>query len=367
MAPYLILGVVVTFLAAISHRVSQKYSVKALPQRREHAVAPAQRWTFFDLIAVTALIAFSGLRHDVGTDYPVYELVFNKLDASDWSASLADSTQEVGYTLLMLLTKQATDDAQAIFWIAAILTVVPVYIAIKRLTLDPGFAVALYFAFEYAPSFNAVRQYMAAAILFLAWTYLGKKNIVFWVLALVAVSFHMTALMAVVVLVFARRLNPSLRTATVFLLGAVLVAGIMNQVPALGALLEGVNPRYADYLDSGHTGIGAYLQVLAYGALLVYALNVGRRNTPLTDTDRQLGVFILAGIALMIVGTQAIVMFRLASYFTIFIVLLVPNRISRTRDRIVSTFLILAAVAGYFIMDIANYGEVVPYETYVAF
>src|SRR5699024_1848818 len=204
-------------------------------------------------------------------------------------------------------------------------------------------------------------------ILFLAWTYFGKRNVVFWALAVVAISFHMTALMAVVVLVFARRLSPSLRTAAAFLLGGVLVAGIMNQIPALGAILEGINPRYADYLDSGHTGIGAYLQILAYGALLVYALNVGRRHSPLTALDRQLGVYILAGIALMIVGTQAIVMFRLASYFTIFIVLLVPNRISRTRDRTASTFLILAAVTGYFIMDIANYGEVVPYETYVAF
>src|SRR5699024_5644387 len=287
-----------------------KYSVKTYPQHLGHAVAPAQRWTLFDLVAVAALIAFSGLRHDVGTDYPVYELVFNKLDASDWSASLADSTQEIGYTLLMLVTKQATDDAQAIFWIAAILTVVPVYVAIKRLTLNPGFAVALYVAFEYASSFNALRQCMAAAILFLAWTYFGKRNVVFWALAVVAISFHMTALMAVVVLVFARRLSPSLRTAAAFLLGGVLFAGIMNQIPALGAILEWINPRYVDYLDSGHTGIGAYLQILAYGALLVYALNVGRRNSPLTDMDRQLGVYILAGIALMIVGTQAIVMFR---------------------------------------------------------
>lgn len=331
----------------------------------EEIARAARRWTVFDVAAVTVLIAFSGLRYDVGTDYPTYELVFNSMNPDDWASDFAESTQEVGYTLLMLVIKSFTEDPKALFWVAAVLTVLPVYLGIKRLSMEPGFAVALFIAFEYTSSFNALRQYIAIALLFLAWTYLGKRNVVFWVLALIALSFHMTAILAIVVMLVVRRWRPTVQTTLFFLGGALVAAAGVRAAPFLVSFLEVLNPRYGDYLESGQTGIGSYLSIVAYLAMLVLVVFVGSRRAPLTRLDSQLAVLVLAGVALMIVGTQAIVLSRLSGYFGIFVIVLVPNRIGKMQDRTLITLLVLLAAAAYYALGIQNYGEVIPYRTYL--
>ncbi|MGO1977056.1 EpsG family protein [Brachybacterium tyrofermentans] len=389
MTPYFLLAAVVTLLAALSFRVALSYSrpsfamagtgralgiTGALPAddispeasgSPALAVRAARTWTIFDLLAVAALVAFSGLRYQVGTDYPTYELVFDSMNGSDWGRAFEHTTQEYGYTVMMLLIKQFTEDPKALFWVAAVLTVVPVYLGIKRMSTDPGFSVALFVAFEYAASFNALRQCIAGALLFLGWTYLGKMNAVFWVLAVLALSFHLTAILAVVVLLIVRRWRPTLRATVLFLAGAVVAAAAVRVAPALMSFLDVLNPRYGDYLESGQTGIGSYLQIAAYAGMLLLAVNLGRRRVPLTPVESQMAVYLLAAIALMIVGTQAIVLSRLAGYFTTFAIVLLPNRIARMEDRKVVTVLFLIAAGAYFAMDIMNYGEVVPYRTYL--
>lgn len=389
MTPYFLLATAVTLLAALSYRVALRHSSLSLagagigrlpgphlgashrrdtpeaPDAAESGIRAARQWTIFDVLAVTALIGFSGFRYQVGTDYPTYELVFNSMNSSDWGGAFADSTQEVGYTTLMLVIKQFTEDPKALFWVAAVLTVIPVYLGIKRVSVDPGFSVALFVALEYAASFNALRQYIAGSLIFLAWTYLGKRNVVFWVLAVLALSFHMTAILAVVVLLLVRHWKPTLHTTALVMACAVVGAAAVRVAPSLLPFLDALNPRYADYLESGQTGIGSYLQIVAYTAMLLLAVTLGSRRAPLTRTDSQLSVYLLVAIALMIVGTQAIVLTRLAGYFATFAIVLVPNRIARMEDRAVVTLLVLLAVGGYFAMDIMNYGEVIPYRTYL--
>lgn len=386
MTPYFVLATVVTMLAMLSYRVALRHSsgslvgagvgrapgaAHAAPAPRASLEAPddaghaAQRWTIFDLLGVAALIAFSGLRYQVGTDYPNYELVFNSISGSDWGSAFEESTQEAGYTLMMLVIKQFTDDPRALFWVAAVLTIVPMYLGIKRVSVDPGFSVALFVALEYAASFNALRQYIAGSLLFLAWTYLGRRNAVFWVLAIVALSFHTTAILAVAVLLLVRHWRPTLLTTVLFMAGAFAVAAAVRVAPGLLSFLDALNPRYADYLESGQTGVGSYLQIVAYTAMLVLAVCVGSRRAPLTRTESQLAVYLLAAIALMIVGTQAIVLTRLAGYFATFAIVLIPNRIAKMEDRTAITLLVLLAVGAYFAMDIMNYGEVIPYRTYL--
>ena len=67
----------------------------------------------------------------------------------------------------------------------------------------------------------------------------------------------------------------------------------------------------------------------------------------------------------MIVGTQAIVLSRLSGYFGIFAILLVPNRIAKMQDRTLITLLVLLAAVAYYALGVQNYGEVIPYRTYL--
>jgi len=367
MAPYLAVAVVVSTLAALSEALQNHFGHvrQAVPKDCSRPRGPT--WTFFDLLAVAALIIFSGLRHNVGTDYWLYAFLFERLDTSDWSAELAASSQEVGFTTLMLVVKSMTDAPQAIFLVVAVLTVIPTYLAIKRQSLSPALAVALYLLMAYyATSFNAVRQSLAAALLLLGWTYLGERNKRFVLLVLLAGSIHLTALMAAVVLVVARKWTPTFRTAVLILAAAATMGVALDRVPLVADWLSAVNPRYGDYLDSGLTGLGAYLQIAANLALLVFALQVGDRRKEMSPRDRQMAVYALIGVAVMFLGTQSVVIFRMAAYFSIFLVLLVPNRIAGAKDRVLGAALVLTGAATYYVMHLTHYGDVIPYRTYLS-
>lgn len=360
MIPYLALAGTVVVFAALGHALNRRFDIVA---RNASQVASFRNWTFYDLLAAGGLVAFSGLRYYVGTDYPVYALVYERL-GDNWAIEIAEASQEVGFVALMLGTKALTDDPQAIFWVVAFFTVVPVYATIKRKSLNPGLAIAMYVALAYAPSFNAMRQYLAGAIVILAWSYLGSQNRRFVVLATVAISIHLTAAIAVIIIVVARRWRPSPASVALVMLGALALAAVIDQIPGLAQVLAEVNPRYGNYLYSGNTGIGAYLQITAYLALLVFSFIISRHRSPLSIEQKQLAAYILIGVAFMIVGTQAVVLFRLGSYLTIFAVILVPNRVAVARDRVLVSAMLLLALTAYFVLHIANYGDVVPYRTY---
>ena len=299
MTPYFLLAAVVTLLAALSFRVALSYSrpsfamagtgralgiTGALPAddispeasgSPALAVRAARTWTILRSPRrrrARRLLRVPAIRW--GRTIRPTRTVLDSMNGSDWGRAFEHTTQEYGYTVMMLLIKQFTEDPKALFWVAAVLTVVPVYLGIKRMSTDPGFSVALFVAFEYAASFNALRQCIAGALLFLGWTYLGKMNAVFWVLAVLALSFHLTAILAVVVLLIVRRWRPTLRATVLFLAGAVVAAAAVRVAPALMSFLDVLNPRYGDYLESGQTGIGSYLQIAAYAGMLLLAVNL---------------------------------------------------------------------------------------------
>src|SRR5690606_27216665 len=98
-------------------------------------------WTFFDLVAVAALVVFSAVRVGIGTDYREYTLIYNRVDTGDWLREIATAPQEVGFTLLMLVLKSVDPTPTTFFWVTSALTVVPVFAAIKQVSSRPVLAV----------------------------------------------------------------------------------------------------------------------------------------------------------------------------------------------------------------------------------
>ena len=94
---------------------------------------------------------------------------------------------EVGYTTLSIAVRSLTDFPYAIFWATSILTVIPMYIAIKRSSLDLPFSVAIYMLLAfYVSPFNLVRQGIAIALIFLAHTFFEKNRVLYFVLSALA-------------------------------------------------------------------------------------------------------------------------------------------------------------------------------------
>ncbi|MGN7158180.1 EpsG family protein [Dietzia cercidiphylli] len=363
--PYLLLAVVVTVLALLGDTVYKHYLARWRPGETP---AKPQIWRSpFDLVAAVALIGFAAIRYNVGTDYERYARSFSLLDTSDWRSAIENSDREAGYTVLMLAVKTFTDSPQALFWVAATLTVLPIYAVLKRYSAIPALSVFLYVCLAYAPSFNLLRQSIAAALIFLAWTYLGRRNWLFVTLTVLAGAMHVSAIFAAVAIFMTRRWKLSARTIVTIIIVALIGAATIGQAEVANQLLTAFNPRYEGYLQSGQTGLGAYLQIGAYVVLLVLTTVVGRKSSPLSDEDRQHIIFVVIGIAIMMVGTQALHTFRFSGYFLLFILLLVPNRIGKSKDKLLLGFLAVAGGGLYYIAYLLNYSDLIPYQTYLSF
>lgn len=318
----------------------------------------------FDLIAAASLVAFSAMRFEVGTDYRTYLVIYTNLDTANFIDSISTSPQDFGYTAFLLATKSITPFSYAGFWASAAFTVFPIYGALKRNSQIPSLSIVLFICLAYSTAFNGVRQSMAAALLFWAWTCFRKRLLVFILISVLAGSIHATALAAAVILLCTSRLKLTKRTTIAIGAVAALGAITVDNLNILKPILDQINPRYGEYLSSGGTGIGSYMLISAYAAILLYSMLFSARIWPLRNKDHQYAVPLAIGIGIMIIGTQAVVLFRVSEYFTLFALLLLPNRISTSRGQFSTYAVTISGAVGFYIMHLLFYGDVLPYDTY---
>jgi hypothetical protein len=361
MLAYFAVATAAITLAAVSSLVVRKYGSRRIldGQARPRRLL----WTPFDFAAVAVLVAFSALRFEVGTDFPMYARMFAALDpAAEWGAQIATSSQEVGYTTLSLLVRSVVADPLALLWVTAVITVVPVYAVIKKKSTNVALAVALYvlLAFYVAP-FNLIRQGIAVSLTFWAYSFLGRKGgwVIFAALALLASTFHVSALIAAILMIVARLWRPTKLSVVVALAGSVAAAGALLTLPSIQQFAVSLNERYETYLSNQQvSGVGTYLNVVALIMLLWLAMWLGAGQSH----PDWLAMLTLAA-ALLIVGTQAVVVGRIYYYFGIFAILLLPNLLAKRENSKTLSFALVAASTVYFAFYLQFFGGLLPYRT----
>lgn len=381
MGVYFAIAIVATILAAFSGAASRHFRTQhsgADEEDQTQDFAPF-RPTVFDFILVAVLVGFSALRYYVGTDYGMYVRVFSALQpTTDWFFQLERSTQEFGYTLLSLLIKSQGGSAAAVFWVTSILTIVPVVVMLKTRSRDLPFSVLLFILLAYFVSpFNIVRQGVAVALTFWASSFIGRNRFWFVALNVIAAMFHSSAIVAALIQLLFRHWRPTIRSAAVLLVTTAVAAGALFAVPALGSVVALINPRYETYLSAEPSaGVGTYLVVAAKLALIAYCLWLNQK----IETDGQTGAeprvlgrycadgqalaYAVIGGVFLILGTQSVVAARMEYYFTIFLIILVPNLLSKLPKAGVPRVIISVGAAGYFALYLLNFSDLLPYETY---
>jgi hypothetical protein len=323
----------------------------------------AGRWTVFDILAVAVMVTVSGLRYQVGTDFNLYYTLYNKLDPAHWQATLASSPQEVGYTGLSLALRGISDSPYLIFWVASALTIIPVYVTIKKQSVDPTMSLLLYvlLAFFVAP-FNLVRQGIAISLNFWADSYLDHNKKAYLVINAVAASFHASVLLVVVIQFIARRCQSSVRLLTAVVIASMVAVLLYTRIGVFAVWLNTLNPRYDGYIVAQQgAGIGSYLIIAARLGLLLYVLTLARRSVRDQSIRRHTN-YVIVGLFFLFLGTQSVVISRMELYFGMFLVLLIPNTLGARRawlDKIV----IVALAAVYLGFFLTNYANLIPYQT----
>lgn len=363
MIAYLSVAVAAVASAGVSGIVT-RYFAKEAPRRspaRALAAPRGARSTIFDVFAVFVLVALAGMRAtSVGTDTAVYASLFDGLPTSDWSAVLTSGVQEPGYVLLSAFVKAIGGDFTVLLWVMATISVVSSYWALKRASRDFWYSLALYILLGfYLLQFNAMRQGVAVSLILLGATFLGKRRgwIPYVALGLVAMSFHVSAVVVLVLLPVFSRWRVTGRSLLVTLVIAFVVAAGLWANPWVARIVDGVNPRYAAYLDwQVEAGLGIFLVLAARCALLVYALWLKP-----AVRDMRYAAWSTIGLVVSVLGTQSVIGSRLGSYFLVFLCILIPNVAEERRAPRTHAVIILTGAVVYFVFHLVNYADLIPY------
>ena len=361
---YYVVAAITGALSSVAVAIERHFSGSQAARSSSFRASRGSRWNLFDYLVVAVLIAFSGLRFEVGTDYAIYALNYIQIEPASWLAYLDRSPLEAGYTLLTIGLRSISDSPHVIFWVTAALTVLPAYATIKKQSLDPTLALLLYvmLAFFVTP-FNVIRQGVAVSLNFWASTFLGKRTIFFVLINLLASSFHLSAAPAALIQLAAWKWRPTARGVMAALVASVFVL-LVSSTGFARNTMGIVFPRYESYLEANAAGMGTYLMIIVKLALILFALYfVGQ------EVQSSYAAYVSIGLLFLVVGTQFLVVSRMESYFGIFIVLLLPNSIAMNGRAVKAAgsqrVLVLVVAATFFALYLQNYGSLIPYQTYL--
>lgn len=193
MAPvYWIVALLTGFVGNIAEK---NPSIKKLENNKEQ-ISPNKVAVFF---LGLVLILVAGLRYAVGTDFAAYYFINSSSTWTDlWDRIVA--LNEPGIVLLSLIGNVFVRNNQTIIFVSSLFTIVLfVFTIFKR---SPSFTLSmLLFLFlgVWHGSFNAIRQYLAAAIIFAGYNYIIERKFFKYLLIIfVAFLFHKTALVMIV-------------------------------------------------------------------------------------------------------------------------------------------------------------------------
>src|SRR5699024_3082348 len=155
-----------------------------------------RKFIFWSAIIIPVVI--SGFRYGIGTDYFNYESIYFKLTSQGGIINnLINTRFEPGWILLNHFVQLVFNDVKYVFIISSLLIWIFNFKAIydNRDRISIGIAVFILFCTLFNPSFNMVRQSLAAAILMLSVkSIVNKKPMRFLITVLISTMFHYTAI-----------------------------------------------------------------------------------------------------------------------------------------------------------------------------
>ncbi len=191
------------------------------------------------------LIAVAGFRYQVGTDYMAYY----RINVTDWETVWEHliSFHEPGIRLISRISTMIADDGAVLIFICSVIIVGIYCLMIYR--YSPMYLVsmlAFLFLGDWTGSFNGIRQYLAAAILFAGHRYiLERKFIPYLLTVLVAMLFHTTAIVMIIpYFLFIRK--PDATQFVILAVGAIIVRFSYDIVSDLIELYKGSIFNWSD-------------------------------------------------------------------------------------------------------------------------
>jgi hypothetical protein len=318
------------------------------------------------LIVLCLIIFVAGFRDRIGTDYDSY--------VSWYLYKTRDNDFEFGFVAIMNLFRALHLGPHYLFFFFSFFSCLFVFLGIKKYTENQNFAFLIFLLLPelFLTSFSSIRQSFSVAISFYAFYFLmNKKNIIYTVLMLIAVSVHYSAFIPFFVFFFvfkyADKFNE--RNIIVMLLLSFLISKI-NSIQIFYFLFE--NTRYAYYFSQERVPVNIYKIIILNLVALFVLFHFKKLKEKYPYQEYLLPLYFLSVIFINLFSMFAD-MARLVLYFRIFEIIVIADLIflgvKERRLWLVTGFYIYYFAAFTYTLrgDVEKGGvcKFIPYKTFI--
>lgn len=321
------------------------------------------KYTFYDIVWISVMILFSGLRYKIGSDYQLYEEIYKRLNDINLSST---SRSGIGYTYYSYFMKYFLKvDFKVLIFCTSLITNFLIYKFLKKSSIRPGFSILCYLSLGfYTMSFNVFRQFLSLALILTGYDYLQNKKIIRTIVYFImGISVHSIAVIPVTILIiFTIRTNIELDIKFSNVIFIILFVLFFDKT--IGFLLANWNQFsvYANKIDSYNGGVGTLLNCLAY--LMIYVILIFMNKDKIVETKKYIN-YSFIGLVLILMSPKLFLLSRIASYFNVFNTLVLPEayEIMDLRHKKIESILYYLCFFIYFCMSAKYFGGCVPYQT----
>ncbi len=313
------------------------------------------------IIAGIAVAVVMGLRAPLGVgsrDTEMYAIAFEGMHNVNSFATYAKNNlfdngfflSESGFFFTMWLVSRFTANAQIFIFLTSAFMIFCVCRFIYKNSEDVALSLLCFITLgSFTFLMNGMRQAIAMCICLLAYEYVKKKKLIpFLLVVFIAVLFHKTAFVFLIVYFF-----QYFKSAKSIVLYLAVSVGLFTLIPRFISFYDSVTGE--DYSNATTRDSGGAIAVLVYLLALALALLVFKKFEDQTDKNSFYAT--LTGAALYIARFVTNQMVERVSYFFfLFIVLLLPNAIQKLseRERRLMKLIVGAAAVALFAYRLNN-------------
>jgi transmembrane protein EpsG len=295
--------------------------------------------------AALILVMVSGLRTNIGDTY----FYRHSYEINNFTWSYITTEKDLGFGLLQMILQLFSRDPQILIFITALITNGLIILVLYKYSRMLEISLYVYITSGlFLVSMNGIRQFLAAAIIFAATKFIldgsWKK---FFVVVLIASTFHLSALLFLPIY-FLVRTKAWTKTTVLLLLIAVIIVIGYNQFTDLlfAAIGESQYGNYENFTEGGANK----LRIAVYGAPLIIAYlgrDKLRRLFPKSDYIVNLS---LLNVVFMVIASQNWIFARFTIYFGLYQLILIAwvIKLFREKDQKLIYFALLAFYFIYF-------------------
>lgn len=287
---------------------------------------------FLFLIPITYISASRTYFIDTIDYMRMYKAVGSDFSAIDFEYF---PTVEKGYLYFTCFLNKISSDPQILFIITSIVIYVSFIMFIYKNCCDVPFALMIFMCQSWTSTMNGMRQFFAAAVTYLAWNYWAysdkkwKKHIVLILAVLIAMQFHKSAI--IVLLVFYMCKGKLFNVKTIIVL---LGSFVIFMFPFVYDFLFEVLLSESDYANYENVSNGMGLMRFLVGCVPIVLVLINKamfkyENDDENDISNWMMNVVIFNFCCSLLSLKMVYFARLATYFGLFSGVMVPNIINK--------------------------------------